>query len=133
MAGKKEPRWLNIAIILVTHRRLVSLFGGAHGVRDYNVLQSALASAQNHYAYQAPRPSIAQLAARYTFAINQVHAFVDGNKRIALAAGSIFLRRNGYKLNATSQSTYLVMIAICTHEISVEGLCQWFTDHIEKL
>ena len=71
--------------------------GGARGLRDEGLLDSALARPQNILAYY-PAPAIAELAAAYAFGLAKNHAFVDGNKRIAFAAADVFLRINGWRL-----------------------------------
>ena len=93
-----EPRWLDKSFILNVHNRQLELHGGAKGLRDDGLLDSALARALNAYAY-AER-DICTLGALYGVGIIQNHPFVDGNKRTGYVACLTFLRANGLKLTA---------------------------------
>ena len=85
------PRWVGKEALLVLHEESVARFGGASGLRDEGLLDSALARPRNAYAYD-PHRSIAQLAASYAFGLVRNHPFVDGNKRAALLALGVFSR-----------------------------------------
>ena len=75
---------------LALHDRLLALEGGAAGLRDKGLLQSALARPQQLRAYQAGADVI-QMAAAYTFGIVRDHPFIDGNKRTGFVVGVLFL------------------------------------------
>lgn len=94
----RAPRWLSAAAILAIHERLIAEHGGAAGLRDARLLESALASPPNHLAYAGA--DIFLLAAAYASALTRNHPFHDGNKRVALTAAGVFLEMNGYRLTA---------------------------------
>ena len=77
-----DPRWISKKALLLLHEESLSSFGGARGLRDEGLLDSALARPQNTHAYNAAA-TLADLAASYCYGIAKNHAFVDGNKRAA--------------------------------------------------
>jgi death-on-curing protein len=79
------------------HFRQVREHGGSHGLRDENVLESALARPQQRWKYD-PAATIFELAASYAFGLAMNHPYVDGNKRVALVVLVAFLDRNGCEL-----------------------------------
>jgi death-on-curing protein len=91
--------WLEEAETLIIHDRLLSLHGGASGVRDIGPLQSALARPKQHSNY-ADDVNVIFLAALYTTAIIRNHPFVDGNKRTGFVLGILFLELNGCRFFA---------------------------------
>jgi death-on-curing protein len=93
--------WLTGADVLAIHDQLIAEHGGADGIRDINLLASALARPQQLFAYGQSEPDIAALAAAYAFGIAKNHAFVDGNKRTSAVVTEAFLRLNGLGLTAT--------------------------------
>jgi death on curing protein len=93
-----EPIWLRKDIVLALHRRLLAEHGGAEGIRDEGLLESALARPRQHHAYG--QPDVVALAAGYGVALIRNHAFVDGNKRIATMATILFLDVNGWDFMA---------------------------------
>ena len=103
-----EPRWLSRADVEALHTMAIERDGGSHGLRDANLLESALARPQNLYAYG--EQDRFQLAASYAEGIARNHAFVDGNKRTALAASMMFLHDNGHDLLPRQDDGYVDMM-----------------------
>ena len=97
-----EPEWLDIDIVLDFHAEQLALFGGADGIRDRGLLESALARPINKFGYG--ETWLAALAAAYGFGIARNHPFIDGNKRTALAACLVFLQINGRLSDASLPS-----------------------------
>jgi death-on-curing protein len=98
----KKPVWIDERDALVLHNRLLALHGGAGGLRDVGLLQSALARPQQHYAY-AEAADIIGMAAAYTAGIVRNHPFLDGNKRTGFVVGILFLELNGYRFVASEE------------------------------
>ena len=96
----REPRWLERLVIDEAHFRQVREHGGAHGIRDENALEAALARPRHRWAYE-PEVDLADLAAAYAFGLVRGHPYVDGNKRVAFIAMDAFLDVNGVELLAT--------------------------------
>jgi death on curing protein len=127
----KEPEWLSIDIVLDFHAEQLSLFGGADGVRDLGLLESALARPVNKFAYG--EADLAALAAAYGFGIAKNHPFVDGNKRTALASMIVFLGLNELELDAPQEATTAIILSLAAGEITEDILARWISAHIRPL
>ena len=121
-----EPLWMNLSDALVAHDLELATHGGATGVRDQGMLESALARAKNIWAYAEAPPRLTQLAAAYAFGISSNHPFVDGNKRTALVISFAFLDVNGLEVTATQEDAYLTILGLAAGEVSEPELAQWF-------
>jgi death-on-curing protein len=127
----KEPEWLDLAIVLDFHSEQLSLFGGADGLRDLGLLESALARPINKFAYG--ETNLAALAAAYGFGIARNHAFVDGNKRTALASMIVFLGLDGMDLDAPQEAATAIILHLAAGEITEEALAGWLAAHVRPL
>lgn len=116
--------WLSDTTILALHQRLLSEFGGAAGLRDVGLFESALARPLNKAAHT--RADVFELAAAYCFGLVRNHAFVDGNKRIGFAVSAVFLSVNGYRLDASETDALKTILALAAGELSEEDLTRWF-------
>lgn len=119
----KEPRWLSKVAVLAIHGRLLAEHGGASGLRDESLLESALAAPKNHFEYE--QADVFKLAAAYAFALTSNHPFVDGNKRTAFAAAGIFLELNGYRLEAAEPDAVWAVLALSKGELNADGFSKW--------
>jgi death-on-curing protein len=126
-----EPIWLDIDIVLDFHVEQLALFGGADGMRDRGLLESALARPINKFSYG--ETDLAALAAAYGFGIARNHPFIDGNKRTALASIIVFLGLNGIDLNAPQESATAMILSLAAGEITEDVLASWIADHIRPL
>jgi death-on-curing protein len=124
-----EWRWVNRRVLLLLHEESLVEHGGASGLRDEGMLDSALSRPLNLALYESP--DIADLAASYGMGLAKNHAFVDGNKRAAFLALGMFLALNGYKLRTTQVDATLTMLAVAAGDISEKVLAQWVRDHME--
>jgi death on curing protein len=125
-----EPEWLDIDIVLDFHAEQLALFGGADGLRDQRLLESALARPRNKFAYGT---NIATLAAAYGFGIARNHPFVDGNKRTALAAMIVFLGLNKFDLEAPQEVATAIVLGMAAGEVTEVVLAGWIADHVKSL
>lgn len=98
-----DPIWVNDADAFEIHEYILSLDGGASGIRDSNLLHSALARPRQHFAY-ATSPDIIDLAAALTTGVVKNHPFVDGNKRTGFLLGVLFLELNGLQFTASEDA-----------------------------
>ena len=126
-----EPVWLDIDIVLDFHVEQLALFGGADGIRDRGLLESALARPINKFGYD--EAGLAALAAAYGFGIARNHPFIDGNKRTALASIIVFLGLNGVDLDAPPEAATAMMLSLAAGEIAEDVLASWIADHIRPL
>jgi death-on-curing protein len=127
--GVEEPIWIPKEVVLALHHRQLAEHGGASGIRDEGLLDSALARPMQLWSYRQPPPDICALAAAYALGIAKNHAFFDGNKRTAFVLYRLFLLRNGLDLSATKEERYLSMWRLAAGEITEESFAQWLRDH----
>jgi len=121
--------WIDKRLLCLLHDESLSLHGGASGLRDEGLLDSALARPLNLALYE--RPDITELAASYGIGLAKNHAFVDGNKRVAFLAVGLFLSVNGYRLVATQAEATLTMLAVAAGEIKEAAFAQWIRQHVQ--
>ena len=115
-----EPVWIEVREVLELHNRLLALDGGATGLRDNGLLQSALARPRQMYAY-ADNPSLIDMAAAYTTGILRNHPFFDGNKSTGFVVGILFLELNGYYFTATEESATQAVIDLAAGTLDEAG------------
>jgi death on curing protein len=115
--------WLDPAALLAAHDEQLAEHGGASGIRDRGMFESALARPQNVAAYGTP--DTAALSAAYAFGLARNHPFVDGNKRIALVALEAFLVLNGYELVAEDAQCVLVILSLASGALDETQLADW--------
>lgn len=118
-----EPVWLQKAALLAIHKRLLAEHGGAEGIRDENLLESALARPQHLISYGDP--DIFALAAAYAFGIAKNHPFVDGNKRSAFMSAYVFLLRNGWEFHAAEADVVVMMNQLAASQRTEEEFAAW--------
>jgi death-on-curing protein len=117
---KKAPVWIERREVLALHDRLLALHGGARGVRDEGLLESALARAQQQYAYVGAA-DIIDMAAAYTAGIIRNHPFVDGNKRTGFLVGILFLELNGCRFTASEEDAAQAVIGLAAGLLDDKG------------
>lgn len=127
----KEPRWLSKVAVLSIHGRLLAEHGGASGLRDESLLESALAAPINQFEYE--QADVFKLAAAYAFALTSNHPFVDGNKRTAFAAAGIFLELNGYRLEAAEPDAVWAVLALAKGKLNADGFSKWLRISSRKM
>lgn len=119
----KEPVWITVEDCLAFHDKLLARFGGAAGVRDANLPESALARQKHVAAYE--NPSLFLLAATYAHGIVKNHPFVDGNKRTGFLAAAIFLEANGCHFQADEHDAVVQTLALAAGESTRESFAEW--------
>jgi death-on-curing protein len=100
------PRFITVAEVIAIHDDQINRFGGSPGIRDVGLLESAIAQPEATFFGELLHPTIASQAAAYLFHLSRNHAFLDGNKRTALAIADTFLFVNGYKLTFSDDDLY---------------------------
>lgn len=129
---RAEIHWVSEAVVLAIHDQQLAEHGGAKGVRDPALLQSALARPRNIASYG--RPALPDLAAAYAVGVAHNHAFIDGNKRTAIVvAAGVFLPMNGYELTVTNEELVRVMLAVAEGSMSEPKLAAWFRKWMRPL
>ncbi len=120
---KREPVWLLEQTLLSVHDAQIAEHGGAPGLRDRGLLESALAHPRNLFA--CGNPSLFELAAAYGARIVQNHPFVDGNKRTGYVATRLFLLLNGLDVSAAPRERVLTFLRLAAGELEEPGLAEW--------
>ena len=121
-------RWVDRRALVLLHADSLAEHGGAPGLRDEGLLESALARPLNLAAYG--QPDFAALAASYGVGLAKNHAFVDGNKRAAFLAMGLFLGLNGQRLVASQADATLTMLAVAAGTLDEAALADWLRRNI---
>jgi death-on-curing protein len=119
-----EPLWLTRQKVVAIHDEQLTIHGGASGLRDEGMLESALERPKNRRAYEQ-----AELAAAYAFGIGRNHPFVDGNKRTSLLALYTFLGVNGVDFVVPEAEAATMILSLAAGEVNEEGLTRWIRDN----
>jgi death-on-curing protein len=120
------PDFLSLEDILRLHGRSLTEYGGSAGIRDRGAVESALHAPQADFFYR--QADLFGIAAAYAFHIAEAQAFIDGNKRTAIAAALTFLELNEINAKADSDSLYDAMIAIAEKRLDKAGLAARFRE-----
>ncbi|HKX08071.1 MAG TPA: type II toxin-antitoxin system death-on-curing family toxin [Stellaceae bacterium] len=121
--------WVDLDVVLAIHEEQLAEHGGADGVRDMGLLQSALARPQNLVAYGSP--DFADLAAAYAGGIARNHPFVDGNKRTAWVVAEAFVELNSFELVADDAGSYETMLALAEGRIDETTFAAWMRPQLK--
>ena len=117
------PRWIRRVEYLALHDFMISQHGGLHGIRDDQLLESALAKPQNQFAYG--NPTLADLAASYTMGVGKNHPFLDGNKRTGFMLGVGFLELNGLIVKASEADAVIRTLALAAGDMTETAYAAW--------
>ena len=123
-------RWVDKRALLLLHDESLAEHGGATGIRDGGMLDSALARPINLDAYG--KPDFADIAAAYAIGLAKNHGFVDGNKRAAFLATGLFLYLNGYRLQVSQGDATLTMYAVAAREMDEATFADWMRKYCIK-
>lgn len=126
-----EPDFIDRALALMIHERTLMLHGGARGVRDAALLESALARPRQIAGYE-PVADIVRLAAALTFGIVRNHPFVDGNKRTGFVVGVLFLELNGFRFFASEETAATTVMALAGGDLDEAGYEAFLRENAER-
>jgi death-on-curing protein len=130
MSTPAQPwRWLDSRLIHAVHEEQLAEHGGGSGLRDANMLESALARPQQQAHYG--NPDVADLAAAYGYGLARNHPFVDGNKRTAFVAVELFLALNGHELMAADADCVLYTLDVAAGKLPEAEFAVWIRDHLQ--
>jgi death-on-curing protein len=125
---RREPTWLSRLVVDAIHNDQLREHGGLPGVRDENILESALARAKQKW-HHAELTDVPALAAAYAFGLVKNHPYRDGNKRIGFLAMVTFLGLNGYDFSATDAEVVAEILALADGTVSEEAFASWIREH----
>ena len=123
--------WIPLEVGLAIHEDQLAQYGGATGVRDKGLLESALARPQNLASYG--EPDAAAIAAAYAYGIVRNQPFVDVNKRTAFALVEVFLVRNGWRLEVDDLGCIEAMLSLAEGKIDEQTFVNWMRAHARKV
>jgi death-on-curing protein len=124
-----EPIWIEESDVLALHERLLAFHGGAEGLRDRGLLQSALARAKQ-LAASGESADIVAMATAYTAGVVKNPPFIDGNKRTGLVAGVLFLELNGLRFTATESAAADVVLALAAGDLDEAGYTRFLRENV---
>ena len=125
-----EPVWLEINAVLAIHDEQLAEHGGASGIRDSGMLESALDRPRNKWTYA--QAGLDELAAAYAYGIARNHPFIDGNKRTSLLSLYTFLGLNGIDFDVPEAEAATIILALAAGEVSEDSLARWIRDNWPK-
>lgn len=126
-------RYLEHSEVLVIHARIIDETGGAHGIRDLNLVLSMTNRPQMEFGGKELYQGIFLKAAAYFESCALHHAFIDGNKRTAIAFAARFLHLNNYELKASNEQLEKFVLAAVIKKYSLEAIADWFKKHTKSL
>lgn len=125
----KEPFFLGLDEVVEIHRDQIERYGGHSGIRDMDLLQSAVATPAAGFGEDYLHADIHEMAAAYLFHIVRNHPFVDGNKRTGAVAALVFLIMNGMELHASEDSLEKIVRSVADGKIDKAGVTAFFRKH----
>jgi len=126
---RTEPVWI-LDRVVVAHDRLLAAHGGAEGLRDAGLLESALARPRQHFVYSSS--DIVELAAIYATGIVRHRPFIDGNKRTGFATGIVFLLLNGFVFQAREEDATQAVLALAAGDLDEAGYAGWLRANCKR-
>ncbi len=123
-------RYLSLAEVLAIHQRLMENSGGPGGVRDFGLLESAVAQPLGAFGGKDLYPSLVDKAAALAYSLVSNHPFVDGNKRVAHAAMEVFLVLNGHEIECPTGEQEAFWLGLAAGDRSRDELVTWLSKHI---
>jgi death-on-curing protein len=124
--------YLNIHQVLAIYEEVINQTGGAEGIRDVGLLESAIARPQGGFEREEFYPDVFSKTAALGHSIINNHPFVDGNKRTGYAAMRLFLNINGYDLKASFEKKYNFVMEIA-QGMEEETIARWLKKHSRKI
>ena len=122
-----EPEWLTPEDALFAHEQLIAAFGGAGGVRDMSLLDSAMSRARHVYLYESQ--DLFVLATSLAHGIAKNHPFVDGNKRVAFVLARMFLGMNGIRWHPPETEAVVMIEGLASSTVSEAEFARWMRKH----
>lgn len=122
--------FLTVDDVITIHARVIEEFGGDVGLRDRGLLESAVAMPQSMFSGDYLHGEISEMAAAYHYHLCSNHPFVDGNKRVALAASEVFLVANGFELNANDDELEDLTLGVAGGGVSKAEVAEFFASRI---
>lgn len=121
----------DVDVVIGIQRRIIERTGGKQGIRDLSLLESALNSVYQTFGSKDLYPSVVEKASRLCYALNRNHAFIDGNKRIAMHMLALFLRMHDMNYKPSNSEVIRVGLALASNQMSFDDLLIWVLSQIK--
>lgn len=125
--------FLSVRDVLEIHKRVIAEFGGDPGLRDRGLLESAVAMPHATFSGSYLHLEMTEMAAAYHFHLCTNHPFVDGNKRVAVAAAEVFLLVNGHELRASDDELEEITLGVAKGLVTKESVTEFFGNNTREL
>jgi death-on-curing protein len=122
-------KFLTLSEVLLILDDQINNYGGLFGIRDINLLSSAIYMPESSFGGKYLHETIPAMAAAYAFHICQNHPFIDGNKRVALASSLVFLDINGYEFDCKDDILYNIIMDVAKGEVKKEEMIKFYEKH----
>jgi death-on-curing protein len=126
---KRPPVFLTVDEVLALHEHQIAVYGGSPGLRDFGLLESAAATPSASFGGELLHASLPEMAAAYLYHLTSNHAFVDGNKRVGLAAALTFLRLNGLRETCSGDALVELTLGVADGSLSKAEVAVFFAKH----
>jgi len=126
-------RYLVLEEVLALHAEAIRIHGGSEGVRDLGLIQSATAQPQMTFAGEDLYPTLVEKAAAIGFSLITNHGFIDGNKRVGLAALDVMLRLNGYMIPSQTARLGETILAVASGIMNRDEFTEWVRNHVVSI
>jgi death on curing protein len=121
--------FLTLDDVLESHQNQIDTYGGSHGIRDLGLLESAIAQPEASYGGQYLHADLFEMASAYLYHLVMNHPFVDGNKRVGLEVGMIFLEINGVSIEASDEELVDLVLSTTTGQFGKKEIADFFRLH----
>ena len=128
-----DPTFLTLDEVLALHQDQIRRYGGTPGIRDQGLLSSALGTVTATFGGEFLHPNLNEMAAAYLFHIAQNHPFLDGNKRVGLAAALIFLWMNDLEVEANGADLTELVLGVAEGRVSKSEVAVFFQSHTRSV
>ena len=125
----REPVFLGLDGVIEIHNDQIMRYGGHPGIRDVELLKSAISMPAAYFDGNYLHTDIYEMAAAYLFHIVRDHPFIDGNKRTGAVAAVVFLMMNGVEVNADEVSFERMVLSAAEGKIGKTAIAQFFRDN----
>ena len=128
-----DPTFLTLDEVLALHQDQIHRYGGTPGIRDQGLLSSALGTVAATFGGEFLHPSLHEMASAYLFHITQKHPFLDGNKRVGLAAALVFLWMNDVEIEADEADLTNLVLGVAEGHVSKSEVAVFFLKHVRSV
>ncbi len=128
----RDPAFLTLDEVLALHADQIERYGGSRGLRDLGLLESAIAAPRATFGGVLLHPTLPEMAAAYLFHLVQNHPFVDGNKRVGLAAASAFLGLNDLWIEAEEEDLVTLVVGVAEGRVGKAEVGVFLKEHVVR-